>query len=367
MRPFSKTIVFFVLFFFASAFFVPLFAAELITNTQTTMRARVLEIISEEKRPVLGTDVSTDYQTIQVEILDGDEKGEIITLENDYLSLKQGEVFYLLHTKNPAHGTDMYAVKDPYRLPAVMFFVVLFVLAVLVFGGIQGVRGLLALAGSFIFIIYLLFPGILHGFSPPLVAMGVSSLIVILGSYITHGFNKTTTSAVLGMIITIVITGALAYVAVKTSRLSGFSSEEAVYLNFNTRGAIDFPGLLLGGILIGLLGVLYDMAIGQAVSVEELSRADGGLSRGEVYKRAIRIGREHVGALVNTLAIAYVGVSLPLLLLFFSSSSVGPLETLNEEVFATEVIRIAIGSIGVILAVPITTSIAVWMLKKERT
>ena len=116
--------------------------------------------------------------------------------------------------------------------------------------------------------------------------------------------------------------------------------------------------------LIGLLGVLYDVAIGQAISVEELHTIAPHISRGVIYKRAIRIGREHIGALVNTLAIAYVGVSLPLLLLYSQSSTESIGMTLNRELFATEIIRTMIGSIGLVLAVPITTFISVWFLMR---
>jgi uncharacterized membrane protein len=120
-------------------------------------------------------------------------------------------------------------------------------------------------------------------------------------------------------------------------------------------------GLLFGGIMIGLLGVLYDIAIGQAVAIEELFRAGKHLTRREVYLRGIRIGREHIGALVNTLAIAYVGASLPLLLLM-QSATTGIAFIINSEILSTEIVRILIGSIGLILAVPITTLIASYML-----
>ncbi len=214
-------------------------------------------------------------------------------------------------------------------------------------------------------IVDVLLPGILHGYSPILLSIGISSLIVLVSSYVTHGFNRTTTAAVVGMIVTIVITGLLAYLAVVTTHLTGFSNEEAAYLNFQTTGSIDFVSLLLGGIMIGLLGIMYDAAIGQAVAIEELSTAAEHLSRKEIFWRATRIGREHIGALINTLAIAYVGASLPLLLLLhFSNSTLGV--TLNEEIFASEIVRTVIGSIGLILAVPITTSIATWMLVKPK-
>jgi uncharacterized membrane protein len=104
--------------------------------------------------------------------------------------------------------------------------VALFVLAILIFGGFQGVRGVISLVGSLLLILYVLLPGILHGISPLLVTVGVSSLIIIVGSYITHGFNKMTSSAVIGMLITVSFTGLLAYWSVYFTRLSGFGSEE---------------------------------------------------------------------------------------------------------------------------------------------
>ncbi len=149
------------------------------------------------------------------------------------------------------------------------------------------------------------------------------------------------------------------------ANLTGYTSDEALYLNFDTRGQINFVGLLFGGIMIGLLGVLYDIAIGQAIAIEELFRAGKHLSRADVYRRGIRIGREHIGALVNTLAIAYVGVALPLLLLITNSSTKNFAALINREMFATEIVRILIGSIGLILAVPITTLIASALLSKN--
>ena len=329
------------------------------------VKAEVLEIIKQEIKNVPGTDIQHSNQTIQVKILEGSEKDKELTVDNDFLNLKKGEVFYLRHTTNSLDGIDYYSVDEPYRLPQVLFLVGLFLIAVFIFGGIQGLRGIVSLAGSFLLILYVLLPGILHGYSPLLVTIGVSSLIIIVGSYITHGFNKTTSSAVLGMVATVSFTGLLAYWSVYFTRLSGFGSEEVVYLNLNAQGGIDVIGLLLGGIMIGLLGVLYDVAIGQAISVEELLRIAPHVPKKTIYQRAIRIGREHIGALVNTLAIAYVGASLPLLLLFSQSSTESIWVTMNREIFSTEIVRTMIGSIGLVLAVPITTMVAIWLLTRK--
>jgi len=336
-------------------------AQELVLDAQETVKARVIEVLEAKTRVVPGTDTKTDFQTLRAEMLDGTKAGAIVTIDNDFLTLEEGDTFYLLHTTHAIDGREFYSVLEPYRTPWLAVFVTLFILCVLIFGGWQGARGLISLGASLLFIFYLLLPGMLAGYSPILVSLMVASLIIILGSYITHGFNKTTTAAVFGMLITILITGVLAYVAVNVTKLTGFASEEAVYLNFNTRGALNFSGLLLGGILIGLLGVLYDAAISQAISVEELHRVGPHLPRRFILKRAMRIGREHIGALVDTLAIAYVGAALPLLLLFYASDT-PILLTLNREIFAVEIVRTMIGGIGLMLTVPITTLVAAWML-----
>lgn len=334
---------------------------ELVPEQVSIVRARAIAIMQEESLPVAGTDVYALNQSIRAEILEGDKEGEIVTVENDYIRLGTGETFYL-RISTDIDGTAYFSVSDPYRLPVLFALAALFVLVVTIFGGMQGLRGLASLIGGFFLIIYVLLPGVLSGYSPVLVAIGVASLVIVVGSFVTHGFNKMTLAAVVGMIATICFTGLLAWASIHFGRLTGFESEEAVSLHFNTGGTIDFAGLLLGGILIGLLGILYDIAIGQAVSVEEIKHAGRDLSAREVYRRAIRIGREHTGALVNSLAIAYVGVSLPLLLLFYNTGSEHVLININREIFATEIVRTLVGSIGLVLAVPITTLVSVWML-----
>ncbi len=328
--------------------------------------AKVLNVLSQSIHDVPGTNTSATYQTLSAEILDGPDKGKTVTVSNDYLNMKQGDEFYANHTVGGQDAiNDTWNVQEPYRIPVLEILGVLFILTIIIFGGKQGVRGLVSLTASLAVIFYVLLPGILAGYSPVLLSVGISSFIIVIGSYITHGFNRTTSAAVLGMIATICVTGALAYWSVHAAMLSGYSSDEVTYLHFTTNGTIDFVGLLLGGIMIGLLGILYDAAIGQAIAVEELKRAAAHYSHWELYRRALRIGREHIGALVNTLAIAYVGVSLPLLLLLhFTNMSIEA--TINQEIFATEIVRTMVGSIGLILAVPLTTLISVWMLRKGK-
>lgn len=360
LRSMKKIISFVIL--VVSFLCVPfVFAQEVVEDVTTTHKAQVVKILSKSTREIAATKVENPTQEIQVTILSGDKKGTTTTFENDYIQLKEGETFFLNHTKR-IDGSEIFSVSDPNRLNSIVLYVALFVVVTIIFGGKQGVRGLVSLVGSLALIFYILLPGLLNGISPVLLSIGVSSLIIILGSYITHGFNRTTSTAVIGMIITIIITGVLATHAVSSTRLTGFAEEEAIYLNFNTGGVLDFSGLLLGAILIGLLGTLYDAAISQAIAVEEIYLTNPSLTKKEVYKKVLRIGREHIGALVDTLAIAYVGAALPLLLFFVHATNLPFTMIINREIFATEIIRIVIGSIGVILAVPLTTFIATQML-----
>lgn len=340
-------------------------AQELVPEQFEIVRTKVVEVVSERTEQIGGTNAMAEVQTLRVEALEGTQAGEVFEMENDYAPLKAGETFYLRHSYSEFEAGSRYSVHAPDRLPMLGLLFALFLGVLFFFGGKQGVRGLLALAGSLVVILYVLLPAMLAGYPPVLVAMAVSSVIVILGSYITHGVTKTTSAAVLGMLATIGVTGVLAHLAVSWTKLQGYSGDEVTYLFFNTGGSIDLVGLLLAGIMIGLLGVLYDAAIGQAVAVEELFAAGNHLKPHEVYKRGIRIGREHIGALVNTLAIAYVGASLPLLLLLQLSAEGGLALTLNQELFATEIVRTIVGSIGLILAVPLTTAVAVWMLSPQ--
>src|SRR6267378_1696452 len=143
-------------------------------DTVVTMKARVLQVLSTERKDVPGTSVQSNYQSLEVQIIDGPEAGEDAKVDNDFLDLHVGDVFYLIHTTNSLDGTDFYGVSEPYRLPAVALICGLFVAVVLFFGGKQGLRGLISLGASFAFILFLLLPALLKGYSPILVSVGVA-------------------------------------------------------------------------------------------------------------------------------------------------------------------------------------------------
>jgi uncharacterized membrane protein len=326
-------------------------------------KVEILKIRSEKTDFLPGTKSEHLIQEIDAVVLDGTDKGKIIFLINDFTPLKPTDKVFVASYNNETE--EVYGVIEKDRTKALIFFVFLFCAGVVALSGKQGVRSLLSLLGSFIVIIYILLPNLLAGAPPVSISIAVASLILFFAIFFTHGFNKESAVAFSGTFIAILITGILANFSIEIAELSGFSSHESVYLNFLNDSVLDIKGIFLAGIIIGSLGILDDIAITQASVVSELWRANKDLSKLEVWKSALKVGREHSSALVNTLALAYTGASLPLLLLFSGSSA--PIEmTLSREVFAGEIIRTVIGSLGLLLTVPVTTLLAVLYLKNSK-
>ncbi len=329
-------------------------------------RAQVIGIIKEERNFIMeemGKQLEVFDQTLSAKIIDGGETGKQIILENDYLKLKKGDIFFV--EKISIEGEkDNYVVRERDRQFPTLMLLLFFAFAILIFGGKQGFRSLLSLVSGFLVIIYFLLPLLAKGYSPILISVTFASIILFFAIYFTHGFNRESTAAFLGTIIAVIFTGLLAFFSVFVMQLTGFNTEETTFLNVGNGVRLNFQGLLLGGILIGVLGILDDIAITQAAIVNEISRSANNLTRKEVYKKAMRVGREHVSALVNTLVLAYTGASLPLLLLI--SNYDYPFGfVISQELFSTEIVRTIVGSIGLVLTVPITTLLAVYMLMKK--
>lgn len=338
-------------------------AQEVHQEWQEVVRGEVLEILSEEDRAIMGTDASTTVQELRVLVKSGEKAGEVVRLENDLLVLSVGEKIFLDRLV-AIDDTEYYQFKDVERRPQLWILFGVLVFLVVVFAGWQGLRALGSLGISIAAIVFLLVPALLAGYSPALTSLAIAAIILATSLFFTHGIHARSVISFIGTMGAVAVTCVVAAVSVSTMRLTGFSSDASVFLNFSTGGTLDFAGLLLGSIIIGLLGVLDDVSITQASVVQELRAANSALSWTELYRRAIRVGRDHVGSLVNTLALAYVGTALPLVLLLARAES--PLGlTLNQEVVAVEIVRIIVGSIGLILAVPLTTVIAAWYFKDK--
>ena len=330
---------------------------------QETVKAEVLVVERQFERDIMGTGAQATIQELRIHILEGEKKGQVATLENEIVLLAPGDVIFVNRLET-IDGVEYFVFKDIERRPQLLWVTLLLVGLVIFFARWQGVRALLSLGMSLAAIVFLLVPALLAGYSPALTSLAIAGVILAVTLFFTHGVKPRVVIAFMGTFSAVLVTCLVAWWSVSWLRLTGFGSDASVYLNFSTGGQLDISGLLLGSIIIGLLGVLDDVSITQASVVQELRGANQSLGFMELYNRAMRVGRDHIGSLVNTLALAYVGAALPLVLLY-ARTDAGFLTSLNQEVIAAEILRIVVGSIGLILAAPLTTALAAWYFKDK--
>lgn len=340
-----------------------LLAQEAHQEFQETIKAEVLEIVNQYERDIMGTGASTTVQELKIRLREGQKAGEVVDLENELVELSVGDDIFV-NRLVAIDGTEYFTFKDVERRAPLFIIIAIFFALIIWLSGRQGVRAITSLALSILAIIFILVPALLKGYSPALVSLGISGLILSVTLFFTHGIKPRVVITFLGTFSAVFVTCAIAWIWVSWMKLSGFSSDASVYLNFSTGGTLDLSGLLLGSIIIGLLGLLDDVSITQASVVQELKSANTNFGFNDLYNRAIKVGRDHVGSLVNTLALAYVGASLPIILLYAHGAS-PIIEVINQEVIAAEILRIVVGSIGLILAVPLTTAMAAWYFKDK--
>lgn len=334
------------------------------TFTDHVFRSEVLEVISSGERPVPGIGITEQFQSISVRIIEGPRKGEVHTLENSTaIMFDEGDVFYL-HRLEGSMGEDVWSVGEPDRRWVLLGLTILFIAATVLVAGKAGARSLLALAGSFAIIVFGLVPALSAGAPAAITCTLLAVGILAFSMFVTHGWDNRTLIALAGSIAALALAAVIAEGAVSMAKMSGFVSDESVFLNFVTQGGLSLPGLLLGGILIGVVGVLNDISVSQVHTVAEIHKANPSLTWREVLQTSMKVGKEHLGAVINTLPLAYAGVSLPLLLLF-SGTDAPILFTLNREIFSAEIIRTLAGGIGLTLSGVVATVLAAYLLVEK--
>jgi uncharacterized membrane protein len=269
----------------------------------------------------------------------------------------------VLLQKDPEFS-KLYSVTDFVRTTGLVKLLIMFIVIILLVSGRTGIRSLLGLFFSFTVIFKFVLPQIVLGSNPLSVALVASLIILFVSYYLSHGINDKSTIAIAGTFAALSLTGILAIIFSCLAKLTGFGNEDVAFLIGQIpRG--NLYNLLLAGIIIGSLGVLDDITISQASIVAELADANHKLTFWELYKKAMNIGHDHISSLVNTLVLVYAGSALPLLLLFIQSNA-SPLELLNYEPVAEEIVRTLVGSIGLVAAVPFTTMIAAYWYDSKR-
>jgi uncharacterized membrane protein len=257
------------------------------------------------------------------------------------------------------------AVNDRYRVPTLAMLLALFALAVTLVGGWRGVRSLIALALTLAVIVKLVVPLILAGWDPAPVAIVAATGVTIATFLLTEGARRRTVAAALGTAISLTLVAVLASAFDTLSRFTPLRGSESAGFLISMGGTqLDLGGLVLAAVIFGALGVLDDVTVTQAATVQELYEADPRVRPLSLAARAMNVGRSHIAATVNTLVLAYVGASLPLIVLFAAGRQ-DPLLIVSGEIVAVEVVRALVGSIGIVVAVPLTTMIAVGLIGRR--
>ncbi|MGA7193975.1 MAG: YibE/F family protein [Anaerolineales bacterium] len=338
-------------------------------GSQTAL-AKITQIVDEGQINLNGRNQL--YQVMQVEVLQGDYQGVPFQIDygkrqlrNDNFRFVPGDEVYVEVDKTPNGVLDAYYV-DYVRTTPLLILLIAFIVSMLIMGRWKGLGSLVSLGVSMVMIIGYVIPHILAGEDPVKVSLIGSVILLAATLYLTYGWNLKTHASVLSIMISLLITGALALFFVYLTRLTGYGDENATYLMQFSSVPIDPRGLLLGGMIIGSLGVLDDLVTSQSAAVVEIHDANPSLGFRHTLQKALRIGQDHVAATVNTLVLAYTGAALPLLLIFTLGNG-SYSYFINSEFLAEEIVRTLVGSLGLIAAVPISTVLAtVIILYQER-
>lgn len=352
---------------------MPIFAAAEVGNQETIFEARVLKILDQRtiKRDGGSENVQQD---IRLRGLEGEFKDEeFIFFGVGNLDVINSSIYapgdrVVVSYAKDTEGNDKFYIIDYVRRGYLGVLAFVFALLVAAIGGWKGIKSLISLLVTFVLIMNFVIPQILSGRSPVVVGIFGSFLILFFVIYITEGWSRRSHIAIFSISIMLLLTYVLSALFSDLTKLTGTAEEAIGSLIDTAYGVVDFRGLLLASILIGTLGVLDDIVLAQIESVAQIKEANPALSSGKVFMMASKIGNTHLGAVVNTLFLAYAGASLPLLLLFGIKQP--PFATfgqvVNNESIATEIVRTLVGSACLTIAIPISTLLAVYFLKIEK-
>ncbi len=338
----------------------------------TLYKGEIIEIISEEDSSIQtsGGEYYRRTQLLKVELLDKEKKGEIIEIKNNIdeimaytLEVEKGDDIYVFFEYDEegnelaAHIHEFRRDKDIYVLAGV------FVILMIIVGGIKGIKSLITLGLTVVGIYYLL-NGIVSGGNPIFLSIVVSLVLTIMTMFLVAGFNLKAISAIIGTIGGVIIAGLIALLVSNTSNLTGLGTQEAQMLVYSDHPvAFNIHGILFASILLGTLGAVMDVCMSIASAINEVTEANPLMSAMDLFKSGMNIGRDVMGTMVNTLILAYVGTSV-FLILIFMVNDISYVDIINMDLVATEVVRAVSGTIGLICAIPLTAFVSSTLEKK---
>lgn len=331
-----------------------------INNSYEFYQVKVIAILGENKPEISLVGANSLTQKLKAIIIDKNQEIEleysVINAIKEQNKIKVGD--NLIVSEGFNGEKKVYNVIGFYRINSLILIILVFFILTILIAGFKGLMAFVGLLLSILGIAWWLVPSIIGGFSPFLACILMAIFLAFVNLYLAHGVKTRTSIALVSVLLTLAISAFLAPISTNLVKLFGVASDEAFYLQAWEGGKLDLQGLFLGGIIIGTLGVLDDVATAQAATVEEIAKANPNLTLWNLYKSGMSVGREHILSMINTLALAYVGVSLPMILSFVIVKGQPWWAILSSDLITEEIVRTLVGSICLIIAVPICNFLA---------
>lgn len=328
-------------------------------NDESYERAIIKSVASSEDEIPSG---GQQKQRYTIEYLSGPLKGQIRTLSSDIdsnpydLKPVPGDKVVILMQPNPEGGERLAFLEGFDRLGVMIWLVILFVFALVILAGWQGFKVAFSILLSVALIGLVLIPAFLKGINPIPVAIFLSVVFTSLSCVLSMGWNKKSWITIAGTLCGVLTAYFISVVFGNWARLGGLATEED-RLFFSKNPTLDPRGLMFSGIIIAAMGVVEDVAVSIASGVAEIRKANPKLNIKKLFHSGMIIGRDHMGAVANTLIFAYAGASLSTLLLYNQYGG-SWLKFLNFDIVSDEILRSLSGTIGLVLTVPITAILA---------
>ncbi|MGH2491683.1 MAG: YibE/F family protein [Candidatus Limnocylindria bacterium] len=333
--------------------------------------AHVVRVIESGDRNPAPTGVRLPFQRVELQLDGGLFRGEIVIVEwggrralNAGGFLRAGDRVLVTETREGLERR--YAIEEIVRLPGLLPFGLFLFAALVAVARLKGLAALAGLASSVAVFLLAIVPALQRGGDPLFATLLGAAAVVTVSVFVVHGLNWKSLAALLGTYAGLVIVATIGLMGVASLRITGLGSEDQIFLAVGTDGRIDMQRLVLAGVIVGSLGALVDMCVGQASATMEIAAAHQRIEPRALFRSALNVGEDHIGSLVNTLALAYFGGAMPLILLL--SLGFQPLSVaLNSEGIIESVLTVLSASVGLVLCVPITTAIAVFFVSRRMT
>lgn len=333
-------------------------------------KARVLAV-TDKGHQKIGPRMTIEKQKVKVEVTSGQFAGQILEIEHSKgtspafdIDVKPGDEVLLLAEIQDNQITQAYI--DSYaRDRHLIYLAITFLVVLVVLGKFKGFKAVITLIFTLLALVKVMLPLMLKGYNPLILAVLISAAVSTFSLVVIAGANRKTLSAIIGTTGGVLVAGILAYGFGTVARLNGFGGEETAMLMYIPQGTnFNFRGLLFAGIIISALGAVMDVGMSVASAMEEIKRANPAISALALMRSGMNVGRDVMGTMSNTLILVYIGEALPLLLLFMAYNT--PLvRIVNLELIATEIVRALAGSIGLLLAIPISAVTGGYLLSRK--